>query len=76
MVRDCTPLLGADHPETLLARDWHAYCTAEAGDPATARDLYTDLIPDRMRVLGPDHPDTLRVQNQQARYTKEAERTG
>ncbi|MGX1507068.1 serine/threonine-protein kinase [Streptomyces pristinaespiralis] len=69
LVRDHVRVLGADHPDTLFARDWHAFYTAEAGDVAAARDLYADLVGDRRRVLGPDHPDTLHVQNQHARYT-------
>ncbi|MEE4593660.1 serine/threonine-protein kinase [Streptomyces sp. DSM 41524] len=69
LVRDHVRVLGADHPDTLYARDWHAFYTAEAGDAAAARDLYADLVRDRTRVLGPDHPDTLHVQNQHARYT-------
>ncbi|KRV49038.1 serine/threonine protein kinase [Wenjunlia vitaminophila] len=69
LVRDHVRLLGADHPDTLFARDWHAFFTAEAGDAGAARDLYADLVRDRTRVLGPDHPDTLHVQNQHARFT-------
>ncbi|GGT04701.1 hypothetical protein GCM10010271_03260 [Streptomyces kurssanovii] len=69
LVRDHVRVLGADHPDTLYARDWHAFYTAEAGDAAAARDLYADLVRDRVRVLGPAHPDTLHVQNQHARYT-------
>lgn len=73
LVRDHIRVLGADHPDTLFARDWHAFYTAEAGDVAGARDLYADLVRDRTRVLGPDHPDTLHVQNQHDRYTAEAQ---
>ncbi|MEV8291274.1 serine/threonine-protein kinase [Streptomyces niveus] len=69
LVGDRTRVLGADHPDTLFARDWHAFCTAQAGDVAGARDLYAGLVPDRVRVLGPDHPDTLHVVSQLARYT-------
>ncbi|WP_432070449.1 serine/threonine protein kinase [Streptomyces sp. AA1529] len=72
LVRDCIRVLGADHPDALFARDWHAFFTAEAGDAAAARDLYVDLVRDRVRVFGSDHPDTLHVQNQHARYTAEA----
>ncbi|MFE5112057.1 protein kinase [Streptomyces sp. NPDC056663] len=72
LMRDHIQVLGPDDPETLRARDWHAYYTAEAGDAAAGADLYADLVRDRTRVLGPDHPDTLHVQNQRARYTSAA----
>ncbi|WP_436772665.1 hypothetical protein [Yinghuangia sp. YIM S09857] len=37
---------GADHRDTLDARRAHALWLAEAGDPATARELFAALIPD------------------------------
>ena len=53
-------------------REEVAYWTGEAGDPATARDLLTDLLPDQTRVLGPDHPDTLTTRHNQASWTGQA----
>ena len=41
-------------------------------DPATARDLFAELLPVRERVSGPDHPDTLIDRSNLARWTGEA----
>jgi hypothetical protein len=56
-------------PDTLQARNDLAYWTGQAGDPATARDLFTDLWPIRKRVLGPEHPDTLITGANLAQFT-------
>ncbi|MFE5884828.1 tetratricopeptide repeat protein, partial [Streptomyces hydrogenans] len=37
--------------------------------PATARDLYADVITDSARVLGPDHPETLTSRHNHAYCT-------
>ncbi|MGW7117074.1 hypothetical protein ACWGI5_31610, partial [Streptomyces xanthophaeus] len=64
--------LGPDHRDTLNAREWHASCTGKAGDPGTARDLFSDLIADRTRASGPDSSQTLSSRNQHAYYVGEA----
>jgi len=61
-----------DDPQTLAARQGHAYWTGQAGDAAAARDAFADLLPDRERVLGPDDPDTLVTRHELARWTGEA----
>ena len=43
--------LGPDHARTLAAQTHLAYWTGLAGDPATARDLFTELLPDQERVF-------------------------
>ena len=45
--------------DTLTARGNLANWTGEAGDAATARDLFAKLLPVSERVRGPEHPDTL-----------------
>jgi hypothetical protein len=52
-------VLGADHPDTLSARQNVAYWTGETGDARGALTLFQALLPDLERVLGADHPDTL-----------------
>jgi hypothetical protein len=49
---------GAEHPDTLTARDYLASWTRAAGDPAGARDQYAALLPVRERVSGAEHPPT------------------
>ena len=53
--------LGAEHPDTLTARDNLASWMGEAGDAAGARDQYAALLPVRERVSGAEHPHTLIV---------------
>ena len=63
---------GAEHPDTLTARDNLAYYTGEAGDAAGARDQYAALLPVRERVSGAEHPATLTARDSLARWTGEA----
>jgi Tetratricopeptide repeat len=63
---------GAEHPRTLTAQHNFAHWTGEAGDPAAARDLFTDLLPVREQVSGPEHPGTLATRHDLARWTGEA----
>jgi tetratricopeptide (TPR) repeat protein len=56
---DCESLLGADHPDTLTARNNLAYSYDKAGRLDQAIPLYEQALADRERVLGADHPDTL-----------------
>jgi len=65
--------LGAEHPDTLIARHDLARWTGEAGDPAAARDLYAALLPVHEHTLGAEHPDTLTVRDDLARWTGQAE---
>src|ERR1035438_2669621 len=55
----CEETWGAEHPDTLTARDYLAAWTGDAGDAAGARDQYAALVPVRERVSGAEHPDTL-----------------
>ena len=55
--------LGADHPDTLIARDSLARWRGVAGDAAGAATAYEELLHDQLRVLGPDHPHTLGTRN-------------
>ncbi|YCK38331.1 tetratricopeptide repeat protein [Actinomadura sp. ATCC 39365] len=61
--------LGAEHPDTLIARHNLAWWTGEAGDAVTARDQYTALLPVLERVLGAEHPETLAARNNLAVFT-------
>ena len=70
--RTALGVLGRDHPDTLTTRNNLALFTAQAGDPAAARDLVRELLPDRERVLGRDHPNTLGTRNNLALFTGEA----
>ncbi|MFE9246401.1 tetratricopeptide repeat protein [Nocardiopsis sp. NPDC006938] len=51
--------LGADHPDTLTARERLAFHRGAAGDAAGAVRALEAVLRDRLRVLGPDHPDIL-----------------
>ena len=59
---------GAEHPATLDSREELAYWTGRAGDAATARDQFADLLPIRERVSGPEDPDTLTTRSNLARW--------
>ena len=62
---------GPEDPSTLNTRYGLARWTGEAGDPATARDLYAELLPGYARVRGAEHPDTLNTQRALAYWTSE-----
>ncbi|MEU8364956.1 tetratricopeptide repeat protein, partial [Nonomuraea sp. NPDC048882] len=64
--------LGAEHPDTLIARHNLATRTGEAGDMASARDQLTTLLPIIERVRGAEHSGALITRNQLARWTGEA----
>ncbi|MEU6350250.1 tetratricopeptide repeat protein [Streptomyces sp. NPDC047072] len=53
-------LLKDDAPESLADRDRLADLHAQAGNPARAVELYSNLYLDRRRLHGPDAPQTLR----------------
>lgn len=64
-------VLGADEPETLIARANIAGWTGDAGDARSALTLFQALLPDQVRVLGPDHSETLATRNSIALWTAE-----
>ena len=69
VLRDWEETRGAEHPNTLTARDFLASWTGFAGDAAGARDQYALLLPVRARVSGAEHPDTLTACGNLAYYT-------
>jgi tetratricopeptide (TPR) repeat protein len=56
---DCERVLGADHPETLVARANLAYLYALQDQPARALELHERNLTDYQRVHGLDHPHVL-----------------
>ncbi|MFF7167114.1 tetratricopeptide repeat protein [Streptomyces sp. NPDC008086] len=64
--------LGADHPDTMAARNNLASWRGESGDAAGAADAFADLVSDRRRVQGADHPDTLAARHNLAHCRGEA----
>jgi tetratricopeptide (TPR) repeat protein len=52
-------VLGADHPDTLAARNNLANTYAQQGRLSEAETIYRSTLTDLQRILGPDHPDTL-----------------
>ncbi|MFB9398672.1 tetratricopeptide repeat protein [Streptomyces echinatus] len=64
--------LGADHPDTLAARNNLASWRGEAGDAAGAAEAFAELVSDRRRVQGADHPDTLAARHNLAHCRGEA----
>jgi hypothetical protein len=63
--------LGAEHVETLAARDDLADWSGQAGDAAGARDQLAALLPVIERVSGAEHPDTLAARAHLASWTGE-----
>ena len=66
---------GPTHPDTLTARADLAEFTGEAGDPAAARDQFTELLYIQEKVLGPRHPDTLTTRENLAHWRALASRS-
>jgi hypothetical protein len=57
LLPDVVRLMGADHPATLAIRSNLAAWTGYAGEPAKARDLFDELLPDTARrPAGPASP--------------------
>ncbi|MEU2716649.1 serine/threonine-protein kinase [Streptomyces sp. NPDC007205] len=56
-------VLGADHPDTLAARQETAYALGRLGRHFEAHQVYAEVLAARVRVMGPDHPDTLRCRH-------------
>ncbi len=67
-----SPDFGPDHLDTLTACNGFANLTGQAGDPATARDLFTALLPDCERVLGSGHLRVLGIRGSLAAWTGQA----
>ena len=65
-------VLGAEHPETLIACGNLARLTGEAGDAAAARDQFAALLPVEERVLGPEHRIPATARSDLAYWTGEA----
>ncbi len=63
---------GADHPDTLTARETHIRAALNADHLAEAGPLAERNATDRERVLGPDHPDTLTSRETLARAYQRA----
>jgi hypothetical protein len=56
---DQIPVLGVDHPDTLMTRRFLADNLAASGDRVAADSVYRELYMIQTRVLGADHPQTL-----------------
>lgn len=59
LVAAATGHLGADHPDTLIARGYFARWRGQAGNAAGAVADLEKLLSDYLRVMGPDEPETL-----------------
>ncbi|MFF0507412.1 tetratricopeptide repeat protein [Streptomyces fimicarius] len=60
--------LGPGHPATLAARHNLAHCRGDAGDPADAVRILTDVLTDHVDALGPEHPHTLTIRSNLAQF--------
>jgi tetratricopeptide (TPR) repeat protein len=63
---------GADHPDTLTARETHIRAALGADHLATAGPLAERNATDRARTLGPEHPHTLTSRETLARAYQQA----
>ncbi|MFI2318787.1 tetratricopeptide repeat protein [Streptomyces anulatus] len=59
LAADRARVLGADHLDTLTAREDQAWELGHAGEHTEAARLFAAVAADRARVLGADHPHTL-----------------
>jgi tetratricopeptide (TPR) repeat protein len=75
LIADLERTQGADHPDTLNARNSLAIAFRAAGRDAQAIRLDEQTLAVRERVLGPDHPDTLDSRNNVAVAYRAAGRT-
>ncbi|MFC5722981.1 tetratricopeptide repeat protein [Streptomyces gamaensis] len=60
---DCERALGAEHPDTLAARQEHAYVLGQLGRHSEAHREYAAVLAARERAMGADHPETLRCRH-------------
>ena len=72
---DMERVLGADHPDTLTARNNLAAAYQAAGRTAEAITLHKQNLADMERVLGADHPNTLKARNNLGTAYQEGGRT-
>ncbi|MGC4946886.1 protein kinase domain-containing protein [Streptomyces sp. DT224] len=63
IAEDRARALGAEHSETLAARQQTAYALGRLGRHTEAHELHAAVLASRERALGPDHPDTLRCRH-------------
>ncbi|MGZ2357041.1 serine/threonine-protein kinase [Streptomyces sp. 372A] len=63
IAEDRARALGAEHGETLAARQQMAYALGRLGRHTEAHELHAAVLASRERALGPDHPDTLRCRH-------------
>ncbi|WP_146179949.1 tetratricopeptide repeat protein [Micromonospora sp. RP3T] len=63
LLTDRERVLGADHPDTLIARSDLALTYETTGRVELAVVLLEQVLADSERALGPDHPDTLTSRN-------------
>ncbi|WP_335989489.1 NB-ARC domain-containing protein [Glycomyces sp. MUSA5-2] len=61
--RDCTRVLGFEHPDALEARERRAWWEGEMGDRSGAVAALEELLLDLIRILGPDVELTLRARD-------------
>jgi hypothetical protein len=54
-------ILGPDHQDTMLTRQYLGHAVGGAGDPLEGAAMLRALLAEQTRILGPDHPDTLRT---------------
>ncbi|MGO9901768.1 MAG: tetratricopeptide repeat protein [Solirubrobacteraceae bacterium] len=66
-VERATSSLGAEHPSTLIARNYEAMAYRLTGRASQAIALFQELLVDEERILGAEHPDTLTVRAELAR---------
>jgi hypothetical protein len=76
LTADLERMLGADHPDTLNARNSLAAAYVSAGRPADAIPLFERTLVGLERTQGPDHPDTLASQSNLAAAYQDAGRVG
>jgi tetratricopeptide (TPR) repeat protein len=74
LTADLERALGADHPDTLNARNSLAAAYLAAGRPAEAIPLFEQTLVIQERMLGPNHPGTLTSQNNLAATYQDAGR--
>ncbi|MEU2025072.1 serine/threonine-protein kinase [Streptomyces sp. NPDC016469] len=63
IAEDRARALGAEHGETLAARQQMAYALGRLGRHTEAHELHAAVLASRERAMGPDHPDTLRCRH-------------
>ena len=74
LTTDLERILGADHPDTLNARNSLAAAYQDAGRAAEAIPLFQQILAGRERMLGPEHPNTLTSQDNLAAAYQDAGR--